>query len=96
MRYDIPCTFWVRYAVPAVLYTIPAKTSKRSQRDERDCKDTRLPSRGSVSTSRRETEELLTGEAAGLQHSELAEQVSARRPELMRRLFQGTWTWLSG
>ena len=36
-----------------------------------------------------ETEEWLAGEAAGLQHAELEEQLEARGRELMRRLFQG-------
>jgi hypothetical protein len=36
-----------------------------------------------------ETEEWLAGEAAGLQHAELEEQMEARGRELMRRLFQG-------
>jgi hypothetical protein len=36
-----------------------------------------------------ETEEWLAGEAAGLQHAELEEQLGARGRELMRRLFQG-------
>jgi hypothetical protein len=36
-----------------------------------------------------ETEEWLSGEAAGLQHAELEEQLDVRGRELMRRLFQG-------
>ncbi len=36
-----------------------------------------------------ETEEWLAGEAAGLQHAELEEQLEARGRELVRRLFQG-------
>jgi hypothetical protein len=36
-----------------------------------------------------ETEEWLAGEAAGLHHAELEEQLDARGRELMRRLFQG-------
>jgi hypothetical protein len=36
-----------------------------------------------------ETEEWLAGEAAGLQHAELEEQLEARRRELTRRLLQG-------
>jgi hypothetical protein len=36
-----------------------------------------------------ETEEWLAGEAAGLQHAELEEQLDVRGRELMRRLFQG-------
>ena len=36
-----------------------------------------------------ETEEWLAGEAAGLQHADLEEQLEARGRELMRRLFQG-------
>jgi hypothetical protein len=36
-----------------------------------------------------ETEQWLAGEAAGLQHAELEEQLEARGRELMRRLFQG-------
>jgi hypothetical protein len=36
-----------------------------------------------------ETEEWLAGEAAGLQHAELEEQLEVRGRELMRRLFQG-------
>ena len=36
-----------------------------------------------------ETEEWLAGDAAGLQHAELEEQLEARGRELMRRLFQG-------
>jgi hypothetical protein len=36
-----------------------------------------------------ETEEWLAGEAAGLQHAELEEQLDARGRELVRRLFQG-------
>jgi hypothetical protein len=35
------------------------------------------------------TEEWLAGEAAGLQHAELEEQLAVRGRELMRRLFQG-------
>jgi hypothetical protein len=36
-----------------------------------------------------QTEEWLAGEAAGLQHAELEEQLEARGRELVRRLFQG-------
>ncbi|MGH3281251.1 MAG: ISKra4 family transposase [Trebonia sp.] len=36
-----------------------------------------------------ETEDWLAGEAAGLQHAELEEQLDARGRELIRRLFQG-------
>jgi hypothetical protein len=36
-----------------------------------------------------ETEEWLAGEAAGLQHADLEEQLAERGRELMRRLFQG-------
>ena len=36
-----------------------------------------------------ETEDWLAGEAAGLQHAELEEQLEVRGRELMRRLFQG-------
>ena len=36
-----------------------------------------------------QTEEWLAGEAAGLQHAELEEQLDVRGRELMRRLFQG-------
>ena len=36
-----------------------------------------------------ETEEWLAGEAAGLQHAELEEQLEVRGRELLRRLFQG-------
>jgi hypothetical protein len=36
-----------------------------------------------------DTEEWLAGEAAGLQHAELEEQLEVRGRELMRRLFQG-------
>jgi hypothetical protein len=36
-----------------------------------------------------ETEEWLAGEAAGLQHADLEEQLEVRGRELMRRLFQG-------
>jgi hypothetical protein len=35
------------------------------------------------------TEEWLAGEAAGLQHADLEEQLEARGRELVRRLFQG-------
>jgi hypothetical protein len=50
------------------------------------CRDEAFAGAGEQFT---ETEEWLAGEAAGLHHAELEEQLEARGRELMRRLFQG-------